>query len=137
MRAILDTNVFLSAVFFGGLPGRILQTWRDGRLELVLSLAIFEEYRRAGERLAERFGGTDFRPLLFLLASSSEFFDPPPLPRQVCSDADDDKFIACALAAKCLLIISGDKALLRESGYGGISIMRPRDFLLRHLGAES
>lgn len=40
MRIVLDTNVFVSAVFFGGVPGRILEAWRDGRFHLVLSAEI-------------------------------------------------------------------------------------------------
>lgn len=59
MRVVLDTNVFLSGVFFGGIPGRVLQAWRDRHLNFVLSVPIFIEYQRAGERLAERFGGID------------------------------------------------------------------------------
>jgi predicted nucleic acid-binding protein len=44
VRIVLDTNVFVSAVFFGGVPGRILEAWRDARLQLVLSAAILDEF---------------------------------------------------------------------------------------------
>jgi uncharacterized protein len=133
MRIVLDTNVFLSGVFFGGVPGRILEAWRDRRLDLVLSVPIFNEYQEAGAHLAARFSSIDIARLLLLLAASCEFVDSPPLPRRICSDPDDDKFIACALAAHCPLIVSGDRALLRQSGYGGIAILRPRDFANLHL----
>jgi len=36
MRIVLDTNVFISGIFFSGPPHRILQGWRDGRVHLVL-----------------------------------------------------------------------------------------------------
>ena len=52
MRVVLDTNVLVSGVFFSGLPRRILEAWRDRRVELVVSLEILEEYRRVGERLS-------------------------------------------------------------------------------------
>ena len=94
MKVVLDTNVFLSAVFFGGIPGRVLQAWRDRRLDFVLSVPIFNEYQQAGERLTARFGGMDIGGLLILLAASCEFVDPVPLPQQLCTDRDDDKFIA-------------------------------------------
>lgn len=55
MRVILDTNVLLSGVFFGGVPGRILAAWAAGQLELVLSPAILTEYRRVGADLARRY----------------------------------------------------------------------------------
>jgi uncharacterized protein len=133
MRIVLDTNVFLSGLFFGGVPGRILEAWRDRHFDIVLSAPIFSEYQEAGARLAARFGGVDIARLLLLLATSCEFVDPPPLPRQVCSDPDDDKFIACALAAHCPVIVSGDRALLRQSGYGGLAVLRPRDFVTIHI----
>jgi len=52
LRVILDTHVLLSGIFFGGVPGRILATWQNDRLELVLSPAILAEYHEAGAALA-------------------------------------------------------------------------------------
>ena len=44
MRFVLDTNVFVSGVFFGGHPYRILNAWRESRFTLVLSVEILDEY---------------------------------------------------------------------------------------------
>jgi uncharacterized protein len=44
----------------------------------------------------------------------------------VCTDADDDKFLACALAAGISVIVSGDKRLSAVSGWNGIEILTPR-----------
>lgn len=55
MRIVLDTNVFVSGVFFSGPPCDILNAWRSGKVRLVLSAEILEEYRRTGEELARRF----------------------------------------------------------------------------------
>jgi putative PIN family toxin of toxin-antitoxin system len=52
VKVVLDTNVFVSGVFFGGVPGRILEAWRDGALTLLVSVAILDEYRRVGRLLA-------------------------------------------------------------------------------------
>jgi len=48
---------------------------------------------------------------------------------QVCSDPDDDIFIAAAIAGKAEMIVSGDKALRRVSGYQGINILGPGEFV--------
>jgi predicted nucleic acid-binding protein len=40
---ILDTNVFVSGVFFSGPPYQILRAWRDGKIQLVVSPEIIEE----------------------------------------------------------------------------------------------
>ena len=55
MKVVLDTNVFVSGVFFRGVPYRILRAWRDGHWVPVFSVAILEEYQRAGDKLAQRF----------------------------------------------------------------------------------
>ena len=57
MRFVLDTNAFVSAVFFSGVPGRILEAWRDGRLQLVLSAGILDEYQRVGQALSAQYAG--------------------------------------------------------------------------------
>lgn len=46
MNVVLDTNVFVSGVFFGGIPGRILAAWAVGDVYLVLSPDILVEYER-------------------------------------------------------------------------------------------
>lgn len=51
----------------------------------------------------------------------------------VCDDPDDDKFIECALAGNCKIIISGDKHLLKLSKYRGVAVLVPRDFVDRYL----
>jgi predicted nucleic acid-binding protein len=58
------------------------------------------------------------------------------LPDPICVDPDDDKFLACALASKTRLIISGDKHLLKTTGYQGIQVMRPQKFVDRYLKSK-
>lgn len=99
MRVVVDTNVFISGVFFGGVSGRILEAWRDGAIEFVLSAEILEEYQRVGQELASQYPGVDVEPFLALLMVGGTFVEVPPLPERVSSDPDDDKFLACALAA--------------------------------------
>ncbi len=62
-RVVVDTNVFLSGVFFGGVPGRILEAWQSGHLTLVLSPAILAEYHRAGAALAARYARIEARSI--------------------------------------------------------------------------
>jgi predicted nucleic acid-binding protein len=69
VRVILDTNVFVSGVFFSGPPYRILEAWRDGKLQLVASQEILEEYQRVGEALAGRFPGVNLQPIIDLVTT--------------------------------------------------------------------
>ena len=132
MRVILDTNVILSSIFFGGIPGRILEAYRDGQIALVLSPEILDEYRATAARLAKKFD-VDYDEILDWIAVHSEMVSAPALSGSVCADPDDDKFVACALASGAKIICSGDKHLLDINGYQGIEVLKPRSFADQYL----
>lgn len=123
----------MSGIFFSGPPYEILNAWRHQRLGLVVSADILDEYRRVGQRLALKFPGVDVGPLLALVAVHGEFVVAPSLDDAVCEDSTDDKFFACAIAAGCTVIVSGDKHLHRVSGYGGVAVLSPRSFVATYL----
>jgi putative PIN family toxin of toxin-antitoxin system len=127
MRVVLDTNVFVSGVFFSGPPYQILKAWQQQRLDIVVSAPILEEYRRVGKKLADQFRGVDLNPVHDLVAARAVVVEPVELPEPVCDDPDD-KFIACPMSGRAQYIVSGDKHLLRLSGYQGVEILTPRQF---------
>lgn len=133
MKIVLDTNVFISGIFFTGPPNTILKAWRDGRIQILISEEIIEEYRRVGELLARQFPGIELGPILQLLAINAEFVRPKKLTAQVCKDPDDDKFLECAISGKSDLIVSGDNHLLKVSGHEGVEIISPRNFVDKYL----
>lgn len=133
MKVVLDTNVFISGVFFSGPPHQILNAWRDGIIKLVISQDILSEYRRVGEAFSDEFPSIDLRPILDLVTIEAELSVAEDLSEPLCSDPDDDKFLACAIASGSRIIISGDKHLLKVSGYQDIEIMKPREFINKHL----
>ena len=102
----------------------------------MISQEILEEYHRVGKTLAEQFPGVNVGSILELLAVNSELTLAPSLPEAVCDDPDDDKFLACAPASKTKLIITGDKHLLRVSGYHGLEVVRPRKFVDDYLQSK-
>jgi putative PIN family toxin of toxin-antitoxin system len=133
VRIVLDANVFISGVFFLGPPFQILSAWRDGKVNLVLSIEILDEYQRVGRTLAKRFPGVDLDPILDLLAVNAELISAPDLPKPVCEDPEDDKFLACAIAGKSKYIVSGDRHLLKVSPCRGVEILSPRRFVKEYL----
>ncbi|MEO7838627.1 MAG: putative toxin-antitoxin system toxin component, PIN family [Anaerolineales bacterium] len=134
LKVVMDTNVFVSAVFFSGPPYQILKAWQSGEFELVVSQDILHEYRRVGQILAEEHRKIDLNPILTFVVEHAKVYQPVKLEEPVCEDPDDDKFFACALASGSRVIISGDKHLLRVSGYEGIEVLKPREFVDRFLG---
>lgn len=135
MKIVLDTNVLISAVFFGGVPGRILDAVISDRFELILSPAIQSEYHRVGGELAKGHPARAeaLAPVLTMLARHATVVHAPPLSAPVCADASDDKFLAAAKAANASLVISGDRHLLDVSGWQGVTVLSPRTFLDRHV----
>lgn len=133
MKVVLDTNVFVSGVFFKGPPYQILKAWQEGKIELIVSPEILDEYRRVGEILAEDYHAINLSPMLGLLIRYATVYSAPPLPIRICDDPDDDKFFACALASGVATIVSGDRHLLKASGYQGTVVLKPRDFIDKYL----
>jgi uncharacterized protein len=129
VKIVLDTNVFLSGIFFTGPPYLILRAWHHGNLELVYSPEILDEYRRVGLELSIKYLSIDIEPFLALAVHTGLMVKPGQLAEQICQDADDDKFIACALAAGCDIIVSGDKHLLKVSGFRSLRILKPAEFV--------
>ena len=133
MKIVLDTNVFISGVFFSGPPYQILKAWRNQEFQIVISLEILDEYFRVGEELSVQFPEVDLHPILELITTKAELIEAALLDEAVCDDPDDDKFFACAIAGGANLIVSGDKHLSKMSGYQGIEVVRPRQFVDNYL----
>lgn len=131
MIVVLDTNVFVSS-FFGGNPRRIIDLWKTGRFKIGLSPAIIEEYIEVLGRLGLT-GEPELKEILDLLAQGTGivFSANPPDLQVVKDDPDDDKFIACAVALKAEIVVTGDKALRKVGSFGGIRILTPAEFLTR------
>ena len=72
MKIILDTNVFVSGVFFSGPLYQIPEAWCDGKVQLVISPETLEEYQWVGETLGQRYPGVDLGPILDLLVVQGE-----------------------------------------------------------------
>lgn len=129
----MDTNVFVSGVFFSGPPYEILKAWQEGEFELVVSQEILDEYRRVGKILGEERPKIDLNPILNFVIEHAKVYKPAELKEPICEDPDDDKFFACALASGSKVIVSGDKHLLKVSGYERIEVLKPREFVDKFL----
>ncbi len=133
MKVVLDKNVLMSGIFFSGAPARILAAWADGRFELVASVEDLTEYRRVAERFQKKFSSIDINAILDLVTRETRIVEPVPVPVSACDDPDDLMFLACALAGGARLVVTGDRALLRASGFRGLEVVTPREFVRRHL----
>lgn len=129
LRAVIDTNVIISALLF---PARrtatLLSLAQTGRYRLLTSPTLLREQARI---LRYRFLWTDeaIRTHLKDITHIGEIITPTEVLAILERDPDDNMVLACAVFGKANLIVSGDKDLLHLKVYEGIAIIRPRDFL--------
>ena len=128
MRVVLDTNVVVSAAFFGGPPLRVVDAWISGQLQVVLSPSIFDEYLRVCDRLSASYPGTDYQPLLTAFLASGLLVADPIEEGAITADPDDDKFMRCAQLAEST-VVSGDRHLLDVDGWQGVRVVTPATLL--------
>ena len=129
MRAVIDTNVLMAALLWRGPPHALLEHVRAGTVSLVSSPALLAELadviRRAKFDAILTRTNTSRERSLAEVRRLAEVIDPPPLPRPVCRDPDDDEVLALASAARVDLIVSGDGDLLSLGSFAGIPIIAP------------
>jgi putative PIN family toxin of toxin-antitoxin system len=124
---VLDTNVYVSALLFGGNPRAVVELAEDGLIELWISDSIKGEVERI---LAKKFSWP--QPRVRDAASYLWSLTQPVAPRQTvtdCTDPDDNRILECALAAHAEIIVTGDGHLLKLHPYKRILVLTPRQFL--------
>jgi putative PIN family toxin of toxin-antitoxin system len=127
MRAVIDTNVMVSA-YLGGALEKIIVAWRAGKFTLVVSNAIADEYLAVLRRPKFKIKRDELDDFAALLLHKAEFATPQETILAVEADPSDNKFLEAALAGHARRIVSGDKHLLTLNTYRGIAIITAREF---------
>lgn len=129
-RVVLDTNVLISAVVFGGKPGELVELARVRRLHAVTSLHILIEFRQVltGPRFA--LPPSLAEELAVEIASFSEVVAVTPSRVRWTADAMDDPVVETALQGRCLVIVTGDRHLLSAS-VPGLTILSVAEMIDR------
>ncbi|HZY30360.1 MAG TPA: putative toxin-antitoxin system toxin component, PIN family [Candidatus Methylomirabilis sp.] len=131
IRVVADTNVYVSAIVFGGTCETILALTRAGIVELFLSPAIERELRSV---LTRTFGWTQsqVREALAEVHALASLVRPSIRLSDVLAHDDDHRILECALAARADFLVTGDKQHLQPlKTFRGIPIVSPREFLDR------
>ena len=134
MRIVADTNTVLSGLLWQGAPRRLLELAREGTVLLCTSLTLLAELAEvmARDKFARQVhaAGISAAELVENYGRLAEVVTPEPLPAAVSRDPDDDHILACAIAGKAELIVSGDKRhLLVLIEYQGIPIRNASEAL--------
>ncbi len=129
IRAVIDTNVLISAFITYGKPRKVLDKVFTGKIRLLTSPAILLEFEEVLSR--EKFGlhKNQVQRIVSLMIHSSEVIEPKTKITLITEDPDDNKIIECAVDGRAKCIITGDKHLLKLGKYKDIRIMSPSSFL--------
>lgn len=133
IRAVLDTNVLVSALLFGGRLHRIAEHIASGFLTPCFIDSTLQEFqvvihREKFQPVFEREGLAVHDLVRAVMEQSMLFKDPQEIPG-VLDDVPDNYLLACALAANASCIVSGDKTLCRLREFHRIPILTPAEFL--------
>jgi putative PIN family toxin of toxin-antitoxin system len=133
VRVTLDTNIYVSALHFGGKPMQLLQMGLEGELDIAISQPILDETLRV---LREKFGWSadDLRDAEAAISAATYRVAPTEMLDVVLADATDNRIVECAVASSSETIVSGDRHLLALGQFRGISVLRVGDFLLSRTG---
>ena len=129
---IIDTNVIVSALLFGGKPGELIRLWKTGEIQPLISKEITEEYLRV---LAYPKFNLSEKEISFLFNHEIlNYFKavrikPGLWKTAIDDDPSDDMFIRCAVSGMGNIIISGDRHLLDLKSYDQIRILSVSEFL--------
>lgn len=133
MKIVIDTNIIVSAIFWGGIPRSVLEIAQK-KHTLCFSNSTLDELRTI-------LNYSKFAPYISQLSFSTNEFIERLTEHALISSANwkkkdiikedpaDDKFLICALVCQAGCIISGDKHLLKLKKFNNIPIIRPKQFI--------
>lgn len=127
---VLDTNIIVSALLFSGVASRLEDKWKSGSLVILATKEIVQEYIRVlaypkfelTETDIEMLLHQEILPFIETIKTKGSF-------QPISRDPDDDKFLACAVAAKADFVVSGDDDLLTLKRVGKCPIVSLDEFL--------
>jgi len=129
MKVVLDSNIYISGIIFGGNPRKIIDLIVEGKLRLYISSDILIEIKEVLERDKFGFSSDVTQQIISEIESLSELVMPKKRHSVVNRDEDDNIIIDCAIEANADYIITGDDDLLTLKEFKKVKILNPSEFL--------
>ncbi len=127
MKIVLDTNVLVSGIFWGGLPKKIIELAIEKSISLYATESIVREYFRIIDKIGKKdlSLSNEWKMLLLDLITIIESYESI----KICRDPYDDMFIECAVSCGASYIVSGDDDLLSLEKFNEIEIVTAKSYL--------
>ena len=129
---VLDTNVLISAIVFGGRPREVLEKVISGAFVMAISTEMLDEFQGVLEGRKFRYPGAIVRTIVNELLAVSELVRPAMKVQVIKADPADNRILECALESRVVCIVTGDRHLLELGQFEGIPILDVATFLATH-----
>lgn len=130
IRAVLDTNVLVSAVLNNGHPRQIVDRFGAGRFTLLVPPHVWSEFERTVSRASVRTRlRYDAMSVTALIRNARCTISESPSPSATATHPEDDLVLAQTLGCGASVLVTGDRALVRIQAFDGVTVLTPRDFL--------
>jgi len=129
LKFTLDTNTLVSATIARGNEFELLRLAKEGKIKIILSLPIIEEFKEVISREKFGFSARQVEQVIKQILSIYELIIPAVKLQVIKDDPDDDKILECAVRGNINYIVSGDKHLLNLKSHNGIQIIKTREAL--------
>ena len=128
MRAVADTNVYISALNFGGTPEEVLGLGRARTIQLFISPSILNEIE---DVLLRKFywSARNVREASTAIQQFTQLVHPREAIHCITEDEPDNRILECAVEADADCVITGDQHLRQLKMFRGISIVSSREFI--------
>ena len=128
-KIVLDTNVLISALVFGGKPRQVLETAIKGQIKLILTENIIRELRGVLEGKKFQHPAEIMDLIINELEALAEIVKPKERITVIEKDPENNRVLECAQEAQADYIVSGDKYLLEIEDFKETKILTPEEFL--------
>jgi len=128
LKVVLDTNVYISAIFWKGAPYRIVSKATKNEFAVFISQAIIKELANVLARDFER-NEEEISTIINPLKLFVRFVETKSKINVIKDDPADDRILECAIDSNSQYIVTRDNHLLKLRNYKGIKIVTPIEFL--------
>ncbi len=129
ISAVLDTNVIISGVLFGGLPGKLLQFAARDQFQLLISDAILHELTEVLKRPKFKIPLEFVSELRLELNRTASLVITRSKIDAIKADPADNRILECAYDGRANFIVTGDRELLQFEIFRKIKIVSVSEFM--------